>query len=166
MRYTISKFSTFYARLAVLGLVPIALATVHLPAFAQNSANFGVITLSSPSQPPQGATRGHTQGAVPLASITRNDNQGNLCVGFAASEPDHILQVDQDLGAIAIRVDSNGGDTTLLVQAEDGRTWCGDDVGNSTDARVQINNLASGDYRVWVGSFDPGTRYQYQLIIN
>ena len=143
----------------------VAIAAIAYPAVAQRAANFGVITLSSSSQA-QGQTRGHTQGSVPLASITRQDSQGNMCVGFAESEPDHVLRANQNLGAIAVRVDSNGGDTTLLVQAANGTTWCGDDAAGSTDARVQINNLSSGDYHVWVGSFDPGVRYQYRLHIN
>ncbi len=155
-----------YHALARWGILSVALAMVHYPAAAQNSANFGVITLSSPSQLQGQSVRGHTQGSVPLASMVRQDNQGNTCVGFADSEPDHILRVEQDLGAIALRVNSNGGDTTLLVQSSDGRAWCGDDAGNSTDARVQINALTTGDYRVWVGSFDPGTRYQYTLQMN
>lgn len=161
-----------YQRLTIWGILSVALATVgnalvaNSVAVAQNSANFGVITLSSASGVPGGPVRGHTQGSVPLSSMARQDNQGNMCVGFAESEPDHMLRVEQDLGAIALQVNSNGGDTTLLIQSTDGRTWCGDDAGNSSDARVQIRNLTAGDYRVWVGSFDPGVRYQYTLQIN
>ncbi|MEB3210572.1 MAG: hypothetical protein VKL39_04430 [Leptolyngbyaceae bacterium] len=166
MKYSFSIPQPLYQFALRSMMSMVAIATLAYPVAAQQASNFGVITLSSPSQAPQGATRGHTQGSVPLASMARHDSQGNMCVGFAESEPDHVLNVQDSMGAIALRVDSNGGDTTLLVQAENGTIWCGDDAGGSTDARVQIGNLTPGNYQVWVGSFDPGVRYQYQLHVD
>jgi hypothetical protein len=160
-----SPFNLSLSKVALWGLIPMmAIAAVSAPVMAQR-ANFGVIHISSSSQT-QSEARGYTQGSVPLASMARHDSQGNMCVGFAESEPDHILRIDQDLGSIDLRVDSNGGDTTLLIQAANGITWCGDDEGHSTDAHVQLTNLRAGDYQIWVGSFDPGVRYQYRLHIN
>lgn len=132
-------------------------------AIAQHASNFGVVSLSSSS--PSESVRGHTQGSVPLSSMVLHDQAGNTCVGYAESEPDHVLQVTENLGAIALRINSNGGDTTLLVRSDDGRTWCGDDFRGASDAHVQIGNLTQGTYQVWVGSFDAGVRYQYTLQI-
>lgn len=147
-----------------LSTLPTALCIpVSKQAIAQQSSNFGVVSLSSSS--PSSSVRGHTQGSVPLSSMVLHDQAGNTCVGYGESEPDHVLQVTDNIGAIALRVDSNGGDTTLLVRSNDGRAWCGDDFRGAPDARVRIGNLTQGSYQVWVGSFDPGVRYQYTLHI-
>lgn len=151
-----------YRKICTKAMLAIALAALHSPAIAQHSSNFGVVSISSSSAEP---IRGHTQGFVPLSSLVLRDDHGNTCVGYAETEPDHVLQVTESLGAIALRVNSNGGDTTLLVQGDDGRTWCGDDFQGTTDARIRIGNFTEGTYQVWVGSFDAGVRYQYSIQI-
>ncbi|MGB3491183.1 MAG: hypothetical protein WBA57_00540 [Elainellaceae cyanobacterium] len=132
-------------------------------AMAQSRSNFGVVQLSAASRTEHPLTQGYTQGSVPLAAIATHDINGNRCVGFAETEPDHVLEVQQTMGQTVIRVNSDGNDTTLLIQDEQGRVWCGDDTGRSADATIRINRMEVGEYRVWVGSFDAAQSYNYSL---
>ncbi|MGF1497631.1 MAG: hypothetical protein ACFB8W_12525 [Elainellaceae cyanobacterium] len=134
------------------------------PAIAQSASNFGTIALSPGSSPDP--VRGYTQGSMPLAAIAPQDQNGALCVGFAESEPDHVLVLSEAIANLTIRVDSRGGDTTLLVQGPNARTiQCGDDMGNNPDASIRSQNWQPGEYKIWVGAFDAGVRYDYTLTI-
>ncbi|MEO0406109.1 MAG: hypothetical protein AAF289_02035 [Cyanobacteria bacterium P01_A01_bin.135] len=151
---TVKSLRYAYALLCGLGVVGLI-----SPAVGQSAANFGSATLrnGSVARPLQG----HTQGTTPLSTIARQDAQGNHCIGYGESEPDHILILPQALSRITLSVNSGGQDTTLLVRGG-GQVFCADDS-NNADARLQAQNWGPGEYQVWVGSFDPGVRYDYQL---
>lgn len=143
----------------LLGLVGAA------PALAQN-ANFGSITLGGASL--NGSAQGHTAGFFALSDIAGRDKNGNICAGFAASTPDHILVLQQDFSSLTLQVSSGGNDTTLLVQGPNDNTIrCGDDTDRrNLDATVQDGSWAAGTYRVWVGTHDQGQRYSYTLNVS
>lgn len=155
-------------RIVSQSLVAVSLSAAIAPmmlqeAIAQTRANFGVVQLSASSRTEHPAIQGYTQGSVPLAAIAAHDAAGTRCVGFAETEPDHVLDVQQNIGQMLIQVNSGGQDTTLLIQDEQGRVWCGDDTGRSLDATVRIDRMSVGEYRVWVGSFDAAQSYNYFL---
>jgi len=151
-----------------LGLMAVAIAfstgsAVVAPAMAQSEANFGSVTLQNGSAP--GPLQGYTQGTTPLSTIARQDGNGNRCVGYGETEPDHILVLPQSVSRITLQVNSGGQDTTLLVrEAGGGQVFCADDSDNA-DARLRGQGWSAGQYQVWVGSFDPGVRYDYQLTV-
>lgn len=132
------------------------------PAFAQE-ANFGSLTLGGGTQ--SGSVQGHTAGFFTLSEIAGRDRNGNVCAGFAASTPDHILVLQQDTPALTVQVDSGGNDTTLLIQGPNDNTIrCGDDTDRrNLDAVVQDGSWAAGTYRIWVGTHDQGQRHDYTL---
>lgn len=145
---------------AVLGLVA-TFATV--PSFAQ-TANFESLSLSPGFA--RASTRGYTQGAFSLSNIALRDRNGNLCLGYADSAPDHIMELQQDFAQLSIVINSGGNDTTLVIQGpNDGTVRCGDDTGRNKDASIEDTNWRAGTYRVWVGAFEPGTRYNYTLTV-
>lgn len=149
------------ARLKWAGLAVIALGAA--PALAQ-SANFDTLTLTPGFGASDAAVSGFTGGSVALASIANRDVAGTLCLGYADSAPDHILVLQEDFDRLTLQVDSGGNDTTLLIQGpNNGTIRCGDDTGRNKDASVRSTNWGAGEYRVWVGSFDPNTRYDYTL---
>ncbi|MGB3613723.1 MAG: hypothetical protein WBA10_08015 [Elainellaceae cyanobacterium] len=156
----IKRFGSALAALtAAFSVASIATA----PAMAQSEANFGSVTLQNGSAP--GPLRGHTQGTTPLSAIARQDANGTHCVGYGETEPDHILVLPQPVSRITVMVNSGGQDTTLLVRAAgNGQVFCADDSDNA-DARLQGQGWGAGRYQVWVGSFDPGVRYDYQLTV-
>ena len=95
----------------------------------------------------------------------REDANGESCVGYAEREPDHILSVSQPLPRITIEVESNGSDTTLMIEAPDETVYCGDD-GNDSDAVIEGLQWIAGEYKVWVGTFDAGQAHNYTLEID
>ena len=131
---------------------------------AQADSNFGTVQITSSSNE---SVNGYTAGTVPLFAIlnVREDQNNQPCVGYAERNPDHILQVATTLSALIIEVNSNGGDTTLMIETPDHTIYCSDD-GNDADAVITGQDWGVGDYKVWVGAFDAGQRYDYTLEIN
>ncbi|HEY9889813.1 MAG TPA: hypothetical protein V6D02_15505 [Candidatus Obscuribacterales bacterium] len=134
------------------------------PALAQ-SANFDSITLST--YPPTGASvTGRTVGVFALANIASRDQSGNLCAGFADTNPDHIITLQSDFPSLTVTVNS-GEDTTLLIQGpDDNSVRCGQDISRANlDAQVSGNNWRAGTYRVWVGAHNQNQRFSYTLTV-
>ncbi|MGK7889401.1 MAG: hypothetical protein AB4042_08700 [Leptolyngbyaceae cyanobacterium] len=131
---------------------------------ASANANFGRIRIAASSTE---STQGYTGGSVSLAAaIAPEDQDDRPCVGYADSSPDHILELTGPSGQITIEINSGGQDTTLLIQSPEGAIYCGDDEGEGADALVQGRNWPAGEYKVWVGAFEPGMRYDYTLLVN
>jgi hypothetical protein len=142
----------------------VAMLAGATPVLAQ-SANFEGITLSA--YPPAGASvEGRTVGAYALSNIASSDVDGILCTGFADTNPDHILTLENDFPDLTLTVDS-GEDTTLLVQGpNDNTVRCGQDVSRTNlDAEVTGENWPAGTYRIWVGAHDQGDRFSYTLTV-
>lgn len=143
----------------------IAIASiVVLPAIAQDSL-YGEINLSPGFN--IAAKNGFTGGTVSFTEKFNRDREGNLCVGYGDVTPDYILTVDEELPQLILEIDSGGNDTTIIVQDRDRNIlYCGDDddFNNSPDARLSYDNFPAGTYQVWVGSFDPNQRWNYDLI--
>jgi hypothetical protein len=134
------------------------------PALAQTS-NFEGLTLST--FPPANATvEGRTVGTFALSNIADTDSTGALCLGYAATNPDHILVLQNDFPSLTITVNS-GQDTTLLIQGPDDNTvYCGQDISRrNLDAQVARTGVKAGTYRVWVGSHTQGQRFNYTLSV-
>ncbi len=146
------------ALLTALGIVS------AVPALSQ-SANFDSLTLSRGFSRTEGTVRGYTQGAFSLSAIANRDQDGNLCLGFADSVPDHIMVLEEDFPQLTLQVDSGGGDTTLVMQGPNNTVRCGDDTGRNPDASIEATDLQAGTYQIWVGAFDSGVRYDYRLTI-
>ena len=107
----------------------------------------------------------HIPGAiVPSGEGTPSDK----CLGFAAVQANHHLQLSTPPPVLTLTVDSFGAniDTTLAVKTPDGEWFCGDD-GNGTekDATLTLNAPTAGEYQIWVGTFDGGY-VDYELILD
>jgi len=141
--------------------------TVFLTATAAlaQSANFEGITLSA-YPPAEASVDGRIVGSFSLANIAEADEAGNLCAGFADSNPDHILTLESDFPSLTIAVDS-GEDTTLLIQGpDDNSIHCAQDVSRTNlDAQVSDENWRAGTYRIWVGAHQQGQRFSYTLTV-
>lgn len=132
------------------------------PVLAQ-SANYDSVAISG-NPPAAASVTGRTAGSYALSNIVGSDTSGNLCTGFADTNPDHILTLESDVSTLTITVDS-GQDTTLLIQGPtDNTVRCGQDTSRSDlDAQVTAQGWSAGTYRVWVGSFNQGERFSYTL---
>lgn len=147
----------------VVGLA-MGLASV-MPALAQQ-ANFEALTLSESS--PAASVEGFTNGLSALSSIAGRDRNGAICTGFADTNPDHIMVLQQDFASLTLQVNSGSNDTNLLIQGpDDGTVRCGEDTDRrNPDARIQDQNWSAGTYRIWVGAHDQGQRYNYTLSVS
>jgi hypothetical protein len=134
-------------------------ATLPVPA---KDSHFGTLTI-----PHVTSGEGHTGGSTSLPAVLGNrDRNDNFCLGFGDPIPDYILVVDEDVAQLVIQVDSEGHDTTLIVQGPDDRTlYCADDTESGTDAGLTLSNGKAGRYRIWVGTAEPGENWNYQLSV-
>jgi hypothetical protein len=75
-------------------------------------------------------------------------------VGYIVENPDFTMQY-QDLGMgrmLEIRVNAVC-DAVLLVNGADGQWYFNDDA-NGSDPAIQLTGAISGQYDIWVGTFD------------
>jgi hypothetical protein len=152
------------AKYQPVGLSILWLGLALAPVLAQ-PPNFGSLTISANN--PAGRLSGTIAGSTSLPAIVSNtDLHQNKCLGFGDPNPDHILILKQDMPQLTLQVNSNGADTTLVVQGSDGSVRCGDDTKSSQDARITDTNWKLGTYKVWVGSATPGVRQNYTLTIH
>lgn len=88
-------------------------------------------------------------------SINAAETIGGQCVGFIANAPDFDLYWTAGSGSLplAISVQSNA-DTTLVINAPDGRWYCNDDGGfNGMNPGIRFDNAQSGLYDIYVGTY-------------
>ena len=149
----------------IVGLIAALSAT---PVFAQ-AANFASLSLAPGFQPRAGMVSGNTGGSYSLSSIANRDRKNNPCIGFGAETPDHIMTLERDFSNLSVQVKTRGKDTTLLIQgpmnSPNPTVRCGDDTGSSKDASVQDTNWKAGPYKIWVGSIESGSRWNYLLTV-
>lgn len=138
-----------------------------LPVFSSfavvaKDSHFGELTI-----PEVRMGEGHTGGSTSLPALLGNrDRDDNFCLGFGDPIPDYILVLDEDVAQLAIQVDSQGHDTTLIVQGPDDRTlYCADDTESGTDAGLTLSGGKAGRYRIWVGTAEPGANWNYRLSV-
>lgn len=93
-------------------------------------------------------------------------NAGDNCAGFITSAPDVRLHYDAGSLPLIISVDA-AADTTLVVNAPDGRFYCDDDGGvNGLNPSVRFNSPRSGRYEIWVGTYRAGETQNARLHIS
>lgn len=108
---------------------------------------------------------GTAGGAINLMGLARRDRRRKLCLGYGNAEPNHVLILAEDVARLSLSVESNGGDTTLLVEGPRGID-CDDNAGrNNRDAAVGGRSWPAGTYRIWVGTFEQGDRTNYRLMV-
>lgn len=136
------------------------IAAIPASVFAQNyslPANFGEIYLNSGFTPDPYVVDVIAGGNINAANI------GGSCRGMISDAPDFQITYSAGSFPLAIRTRS-GADTTLVVNAPDGRWYCDDDSFGNLNAQVYFSNPQSGVYDVWVGTYSGGTA-QADLII-
>jgi len=78
---------------------------------------------------------------------------GSPCTGFIARQPDVRLTYNAGSLPLIISV-AAASDTTLVVNAPDGRWYCDDDSGEAPlNPMVRFNDPADGRYEIWIGTY-------------
>jgi len=123
------------------------------------TANISAINVAPGFEPSSAIATGSTGGSFSLFSIANRDRYNNFCVGYSASQtPDHIMTLQKDFPHLKIELRSGNNPTTLVVRGPNGVVRCG--IG-----AVEDKNWKAGEYKVWVGSKDEGTRGNYTLLV-
>ena len=112
---------------------------------------YGTRYLSAGFQPdPQSI--GVQAGGSDAASAVASGCSGSI--NFAAPDANLIYTAGRyQFGIYAI----SDSDTTLVVNAPDGRWYCDDDGGDGLNPRIDFASPMSGTYNVWVGTYGGGT---------
>jgi hypothetical protein len=151
---------------AVVGLL-ISGAAVGLasPVKAELEQGSTLVLGASPAQNVD--VRGYVKGAVALfKTVGDRDSSQKRCMGYGSLTPDHTLQVQPNTSQITLQVRTKQQDTTLVVEGPDNRLYCSDDAaGGGKDAGLVLSNLKAGNYKVWIGAFEPGAGFRYTLNI-
>jgi len=88
------------------------------------------------------------------------------CNGYISEAPDvRLTYVPNDApnAAPLYIYAKSSGDTTLLINAPDGSWYCNDDGSDDNNPLVIFGPAMSGDYEIWVGSFDDGEYHEATL---
>ncbi len=108
---------------------------------------------------------GITAGSDSFTRLASRDRRRKICLGFGDSKPDHTLILPREQPRLRISVNSEGRDTTLLIQGPNGID-CNDNYRREhRDAGVTDRDWPAGTYQIWVGSFNRGDRINYTLRI-
>ena len=126
--------------------------------------NFGTQALEPGFQPDPHTVSVLSGGAVDVATLGLDFT----CGGYASSAPDYRINLEGDSAELRIFFVSDGGeDATLIVNDPYANWFCNDDF-SGWDPMVAIENAASGQYDIWVGSYSAdeyiaGTLYVTEL---
>jgi hypothetical protein len=152
---SIARRLTIAASLAAVALIA--------PASAQDmnaDPNFGTVNLSGGFTPDPYVVQVRSGGSLNAESLSRD------CKGFISQAPDVRLNYNSGSLPLIISVAASA-DTTLVVNAPDGRWYCDDDAGvNGLNPMVRFNSPQTGRYEIWVGTYGNATLQPARLAIS
>lgn len=141
----------------------VVLGAIALGASAQNygyAPTYGSVRLSGGFTPDP-----HTVSLQAGGGIDVSNSIGGSCVGMISDAPDYRVSYSPSSYPLIISV-SSGSDTTLVVNAPDGRWYCDDDSGQGNNPSVRFNSPQSGQYDIWVGTYSSGSNPRAVLNIS
>ena len=86
-------------------------------------------------------------GDIDVKSLRLGDN----CLGYAASDPDVVVELGASFERITFLI-ASASDTTLIVNLPNGGWACNDDT-NGLNPALVFHEAAAGEYRIWIGSY-------------
>ncbi len=133
---------------SVLSLsMAVGAAMADAPAW-ESDPRYGTVELAGGFTPDPHEVMVRAGGALQV-----DHSLGPECAGHvAADRPDVDLSFEAGNLALYIRVASKV-DTTLVIFGPDGRWYCNDDF-IGLDPMVVFHNPHSGNYNIWVGTWD------------
>ena len=107
-------------------------------------------------------SQGISGGIVKAKEISQTENTATgYCHGYVQTQPNHLLKLESFFEFLRLEVNSLV-DTTILVKGPDG-VWCNDD---SETANPMIEGQwQPGVYKIWIGSYQPDSKDNYQIKI-
>lgn len=147
-------------KLALGALAALAFAA---PALAQDfsaAPNYGTVRLTAGFAPDPYVVDVRAGGNLDASGISPR------CRGGVSNAPDVRLHYVAGSLPLIISVASSA-DTTLVINGPDGSWYCNDDGGvNGLNPSLRWNSPQSGQYDIWVGSYDSSTTPAARLHIS
>lgn len=135
-----------------------------LPASAQNingRPNYGTVSLRTGFTPDPRVVAVRSGGGINAERISPS------CRGFISNAPDVRLNFQGGSSLPLILSVASRADTTLVVNAPDGRWYCDDDGGvNGLNPMVRFNQPMTGRYEIWVGTYGSASLQPARLHIS
>jgi hypothetical protein len=131
-------------------LVPMGQAHAACPTW-QGSPHFGTVTLN------EGFLPDPWNRSVTAGGRNEITNCGVGGWGWVARRPDYRLQYNSSGGSALTFIIQSNIDTVLLVNGPSGQWYFDDDGGNDLGAALRIGNAPSGQYDIWIGSYNQGS---------
>ena len=117
--------------------------------------------LLAPAFAPSPFTRDALSGGdIEVKSLRLGDN----CLGYAASDPDFLIELTGEFNRITFLV-ASADDTTLIMNLPNGSWACNDDT-NGLNPALVLHNAPPGSYRLWIGSYSADTYDESVLYIS
>lgn len=162
MKSSRRKWSMMLGLGAILALSGTALADNPLN-IGGSSANYGVHRLQAGFMPDPKTVSVVSGGSLDSSSM----GLGAGCTGYVTANPDAILHYNgtPSTGLLRIFVQAQGNaDTTLIINGPNGQWYCNDDA-FGRNPEITFNSPGSGQYDIWVGSYEAGRNLRGQLNI-
>ncbi len=141
----------------------LAAMALAAPAVAQDTSatpNYGTMSLSSGFTSDPRVVSLRAGGSLAASGI------GGSCTGFITNAPDVRLNYSAGSLPLILSVDSSA-DTTLVVNAPDGRWYCNDDGGvNGSNPAIRFNTPMTGRYEIWIGTYRSGVSQPARLHVS
>lgn len=132
-------------------------------AVAQNfnrPPSFGTVNLRANFAPDPYVVNVTAGGTIPAERLG-----GPGCVGSIADAPDVRLNYQSGQGLPLYLSARSRADTVLVVNLPNGRWICNDDF-DGTNPGIVFSQPLSGQYDIWIGHYDRGSRVPAQLLIS
>lgn len=120
---------------------------------------YGVHALAPGFTPAPATFDALSGGDIDVKSLNLGDN----CLGYAASDPDFLIELTAEYSRITFLVASEA-DTTLIINLPNGSWACNDDT-NGLNPALVFHSAPAGGYRVWIGSYAAETNDESVLYI-
>lgn len=135
-----------------IAAVALTVGLAAMPAAAQNmnaAPNYGGVSLAPGFTPDPFNINLTAGGNLDAGGL------GGSCRGRITNAPDYRVQWNGGSNLI-ISVNS-AADTTLVINAPDGRWYCDDDGGEGLNPSLAFSNARGGRYEIWVGTYGSAT---------
>lgn len=135
--------------LAKSAVAAVTAALLCAPAAAQNinaDPTYETVRLNSGFTPDPYTVSLQSGGSIEASQAASS------CRGYVANAPDVRLHYSSGSLPLIISVAASA-DTTLVINAPDGRWYCDDDSGDGYNPSVRFNSPGSGRYEIWVGTY-------------
>lgn len=149
-----------------LANLPLALPIIALAAGAATAQDgmpdpvHGTVSLSANFQPDPHAVQVTAGGNFDASELPVEG-----CVGFIETQPDYRVMYEAGSYPLVFGAVSES-DTTLVINAPDGSWHCDDDSWDDGDPLVGFRKPQSGQYDIWVGSYDSSERPEAMLAVS